>query len=163
VELMRFPAPGGKIGHAEIRIGDSPVMLADESPEMNARSARTIGGSPISLMVYVEDVDALVARAVAAGAKLVRPVANHFYGDRIGEIRLTLPALVHLQAGHRDVVWIAPPHLPYAPALAAAGLDLARLLIVRCRSVADQLWAYEQALRAPECGAAFAWLGPHDD
>ena len=86
VELMRFPAPGGKIGHAEIRIGDSPVMLADESPEMNARSARTIGGSPISLMVYVEDVDALVARAVAAGAKLVRPVANQFYGDRTGGI-----------------------------------------------------------------------------
>ena len=86
VELMRFPAPGGKIGHAEIMIGDSPVMLADESPEMNARSARTIGGSPISLLVYVEDVDALVARAVAAGAKLVRPVANQFYGDRTGGI-----------------------------------------------------------------------------
>jgi len=86
VELMRFPAPGGKIGHAEIRIGDSPVMLADESPEMNALSARTIGGSPVSLMVYVEDVDALVARAVAAGAKLVRPVANQFYGDRTGGI-----------------------------------------------------------------------------
>ena len=86
VELMRFPAPGGKIGHAEIRIGDSPVMLSDESPEMNALSARTIGGSPVSLMVYVEDVDALVARAVAAGAKLVRPVANQFYGDRTGGI-----------------------------------------------------------------------------
>ena len=86
VELMRFPAPGGKIGHAEIKIGDSPVMLADENPEMDARSARTIGGSPISLMVYVEDVDALVARAVAAGAKIVRPVANQFYGDRTGGI-----------------------------------------------------------------------------
>jgi cell division inhibitor SulA/protein ImuA len=83
--------------------------------------------------------------------------------EGIGEIRLTLPALVRLQAGNRNVVWIAPPHLPYAPALAAAGLDLARLLIVRCRSVADQLWAYEQALRAPECGAAFAWLPSHDD
>ncbi len=86
VELMRFPAPGGKIGHAEIKIGDSPVMLADENPEMDARSARTIGGSPISLMVYVKDVDALVAQAVAAGAKLVRPVANQFYGDRTGGI-----------------------------------------------------------------------------
>jgi hypothetical protein len=83
--------------------------------------------------------------------------------EGIGEIRLTLPALARLQAGLRDVVWIAPPHLPYAPALAAAGLDLARLLIVRCHSVAEELWAYEQALRAPECGAAFAWLGPHDD
>jgi len=83
--------------------------------------------------------------------------------EGIGEIRLTLPALARLQAGNRDVLWIAPPHLPYAPALAAAGLDLARLLIVHCRSVADQLWAFDQALRAPECGAAFAWLGPHDD
>jgi len=83
--------------------------------------------------------------------------------EGIGEIRLTLPALARLQAGNRDIVWIAPPHLPYAPALAAAGLDLARLLIVRCRSVADQLWAFDQALRAPECGAAFAWLPSHDD
>ena len=82
--------------------------------------------------------------------------------EGIGEIRLTLPALVRLQAQGRDVVWIAPPHLPYAPALAAAGLDLARLVVVRCHA-ADQLWAYEQALRAPECGAAFAWLDPRSD
>ena len=86
VELMRMPAPDGRIGHAEIKIGDSPVMLADEFPGMGARSARTLGGSPISLMVYVEDVDARVAQAVAAGAKLVRPVANQFYGDRTGGI-----------------------------------------------------------------------------
>jgi PhnB protein len=86
VELMRMPAPGGKIGHAEIKIGDSPIMLADESPEMGHRSARTLGGSPISLMVYVEDVDARVAQAVAAGGKLVRPVANQFYGDRSGGV-----------------------------------------------------------------------------
>ena len=85
-ERVRMDAPGGKIGHAEIRIGDSVIMLADESLAMGARSARTIGGSPISLMVYVEDVDALVARAVAAGATLVRPVANQFYGDRTGGI-----------------------------------------------------------------------------
>jgi len=83
--------------------------------------------------------------------------------EGIGEIRLTLPALARLQSQRRDVVWIAPPHVPYAPALASAGLDLARLLIVRCRTPADQLWAYEQALRAPECGAAFAWLGVNDD
>ena len=86
VELMRMPAPGGKIGHAEIRIGDSPVMLADEDPNMGQKSARTIGASPISLMVYVEDVDARVAQAVAAGAKLTRPVADQFYGDRTGGI-----------------------------------------------------------------------------
>ncbi len=83
--------------------------------------------------------------------------------EGIGEIGLTLPALARLQATRRDVVWIAPPHVPYAPALAAAGLDLARLVIVRCRSGGDELWAYEQALRAPECGAAFAWLGARDE
>ena len=86
VELLRMPGPNGKIGHAEIRIGDSPIMLADEAPAMGARSARTIGGSPISLMVYVENVDAMVAQAIAAGGKLVRPVADQFYGDRTGGI-----------------------------------------------------------------------------
>jgi len=83
--------------------------------------------------------------------------------EGIGEIRLTLPALARLQSQRRDVVWIAPPHVPYAPALIAGGLDLTRLFIVRCRTLADQLWAYEQALRAPECGAAFAWLGSNDE
>ena len=83
--------------------------------------------------------------------------------EGIGEIRLTLPALARLQAQGRDIAWIAPPHVPYAPALIAGGLDLARLFIVRCRTLADQLWAYEQALRAPECGAAFAWLNSHDE
>jgi len=83
--------------------------------------------------------------------------------EGIGELRLTLPALARLQAQGRDAVWIMPPHVPYAPALAAAGLDLARLAIVRCGNTTDQLWAYEQALRAPECGAAFAWLDPRDD
>ncbi|MDT5263254.1 MAG: PhnB protein [Acidobacteriota bacterium] len=85
-ELFRMDAPGGKIGHAEIKIGDSHIMLADEHPEMNARSPQTIGGSPVSLMLYVSDVDATVGKAVEAGAKLTRPVANQFYGDRTGGI-----------------------------------------------------------------------------
>ena len=85
-EVFRMDGPDGKVGHAEIKIGDSHVMLADEHPEMNARSPRTLGGSPVSLMVYVEDVDAVVARAVEAGAKLVRPVADQFYGDRTGGV-----------------------------------------------------------------------------
>ena len=83
--------------------------------------------------------------------------------EGIGEITLTLPALARLQAQGRDIAWIAPPHIPYAPALAAAGIDLARFIVVHCRSTADRLWAYEQALRAPECGAAFAWLPTSDD
>lgn len=83
-ELMRLDMGGGKLGHAEIRIGDSVVMLADEFPEMNCKSPQAFGGTPVSLMVYVEDVDARVKQAVAAGAKLIRPVQDQFYGDRSG-------------------------------------------------------------------------------
>jgi len=83
-EMMRFPGPGGKIMHAEIKIGDSPIMLADEAPEMGARSPKTVGGTPVSLLLYVEDVDAWASRAVAAGAKVQRPVQDRFYGDRTG-------------------------------------------------------------------------------
>ena len=85
-ERMRMPAPDGKIGHAEIQIGDSIIMLADESPEADARSPRTVGGSPVSLLLYVENVDRTVDRAVAAGAKILRPVEDKFYGDRMGGI-----------------------------------------------------------------------------
>jgi PhnB protein len=85
-EVMRIGGPGGKIGHAEIRIGDSRIMLADEHPELQALSPKTIGGSPVSIHLYVEDVDRAVERAVAAGAKLIRPVADQFYGDRVGGI-----------------------------------------------------------------------------
>ena len=83
-ELFRMAGSGGKIGHAEIKIGNSPIMLADEHPEMGARSAKTLGGSPVFLMLYVDNVDALAAQAIAAGAKPVRPVQNQFYGDRSG-------------------------------------------------------------------------------
>ncbi len=86
IEVVRMPAPGGRIGHAEIKIGDSYIMLADENPEMNARSPRAVGGTPLSLLLYVEDVDRTVERAVAAGAKLERPVEDKFYGDRMGGI-----------------------------------------------------------------------------
>jgi len=85
-EVTRMDGPGGRIHHAEIRIGDSHIMLADEHPEIGAVSPKTIGGSPVSIHLYVEDVDAAVERAVAAGAKLVRPVADQFYGDRTGGV-----------------------------------------------------------------------------
>ena len=85
-EVMRLADPGGKVHHAEIKIGDSRIMLADEHPEIQALSPKTVGGSPVSIHLYVEDVDAAVERAVAAGAKLVRPVADQFYGDRVGGI-----------------------------------------------------------------------------
>jgi len=86
-ERMRMPAPEGKIGHAEIQIGDSIIMLADESREMNARSPKSFGGTPVSLLVYVEDVDRNVKNAVAAGAKVTRPVEDKFYGDRMGTVQ----------------------------------------------------------------------------
>lgn len=84
--LLCVDAPGGKVGHAEIRIGDSLVMLADEHPHMGAKGPRSYGGSPISLMVYVEDCEEVFARALAAGAKVVRPLADQFYGDRVGSL-----------------------------------------------------------------------------
>jgi len=83
-EIMCMEAPGNKIGHAELKIGDSKIMLADEYPEMGALSPQTIGGSPISIHLYVEDVDAVAKKAVEAGGKLVRPVTDMFYGDRSG-------------------------------------------------------------------------------
>jgi PhnB protein len=83
-ELMRFPGPGGKIGHAEIRIGDSPIMLADEHPETLSRSPQSLGGTPVGILLYVDNVDAMASQAVAAGAKVLRPVKDQFYGDRTG-------------------------------------------------------------------------------
>jgi PhnB protein len=85
-EVMRMNDPSGKIHHAEVSIGSSRIMLADEHPEIQALSPKTIGGSPVSIHLYVEDVDAAVDRAVAAGAKLIRPVVDQFYGDRVGGI-----------------------------------------------------------------------------
>jgi PhnB protein len=86
VEMLRFEGPDGTIGHAEIRIGDSPVMLADEVPEMEARSPRTYGGSPVGLMIYVKDVDTTFPQAIEAGGKELRPLADQFYGDRSGTL-----------------------------------------------------------------------------
>jgi PhnB protein len=85
-ELMRMEGPGGSVGHAEIKIGNSPVMLADEHPDMGFRSPQTLGGAGVSLMVYVDDVDEVFPRAVSAGAKELRPVQNQFYGDRSGTL-----------------------------------------------------------------------------
>lgn len=83
-ELLRLAGPEGKIGHAEFQIGDSRVMIADEFPEMGARAPETVGGSPVILHVYVDDVDAVFQRAAAAGARIDRPVQDQFYGDRMG-------------------------------------------------------------------------------
>ncbi len=86
VEVMRLADPTGKIGHAEIKIGDSVVMLADEFPEMGVLGPQSIGGSSTCFMIYVSDVDARFVQAVAAGAKVLRPVQDQFYGDRSGTL-----------------------------------------------------------------------------
>lgn len=85
-ELMRLPGPDGKVMHAEIKVGDSPIMLADEFPEMGARSPQSLGGSPVSILLYVEDVDARFNQAIAAGATVQRAVRDQFYGDRSGTL-----------------------------------------------------------------------------
>ncbi len=85
-ELMRLAAPDGKLMHAEIRIGDSPIMLCDECPDWNALSPQTIGGTTVSIMLYVNDVDSVVNRAVAKGAAVLMPVEDQFWGDRMGTV-----------------------------------------------------------------------------
>jgi len=85
--VVRMDGPNGMVGHAELQIGDSRIMLADENPQMGNRSAESIGGSPVSLYVYLPDCDAVVAKAVAAGAKTLKQVENQFYGDRSGFIQ----------------------------------------------------------------------------
>lgn len=85
-EVMRLTMPGGKIGHAEMEIGDSRIMLADEFPDMGAISPLSCGGTPVSFLLYVPDADAAVAKAVAAGATIKRPIQDQFYGDRSGVI-----------------------------------------------------------------------------
>jgi PhnB protein len=88
-EVFRMDGPDGKVGHAELKIGDSRIMLADENPNMGAgyASAASIGASPVSLYLYLPDVDRVVEQAVAAGAKLLKPVEDQFYGDRSGFIQ----------------------------------------------------------------------------
>jgi PhnB protein len=85
-ELFRLPMPDGRVGHAELKIGDSVIMLADEFPEMDAKSPQAFGGTPVSLLIYVEDVNTAFSRAIAAGGKELRPLTDQFYGDRSGTL-----------------------------------------------------------------------------
>ena len=83
-ERMRMAGPDGKVGHAELNVGDSVIMLADEHPEMNAVGPKTVGGTPVSIHVYVADSDSVFERAIEAGAKSLAPMEDKFYGDRSG-------------------------------------------------------------------------------
>jgi PhnB protein len=101
--MVRMPGPNGTVGHAEIKIGDSPIMLADERPEIGARSPETIGGSPVSILLYVEDVDGVFSKAVAGGAKVLRPVQDQFYGDRTGGVSDPFGHLWYIATHKEDV------------------------------------------------------------
>lgn len=103
VELFRIPAPGGKVGHAEIKIGDSIIMLADEHPDMGYNGPQTIGGSAVSLMIYVEDVDTVFERAVTAGATVKQALEDKFYGDRSGTIVDPFGHIWHISTHKEDV------------------------------------------------------------
>ncbi|HEV3384907.1 MAG TPA: VOC family protein [Gemmata sp.] len=86
IELVRMPGPGGKIMHAEIKIGNSPIMLGDEAPERDVKGPLSLGGSPIGICLYVPNVDAMFDTAIAAGGKALYPVKDQFYGDRSGTL-----------------------------------------------------------------------------
>lgn len=104
-ERMRMPAPDGKVGHAELEIGDSVVMLSDQYPDMGILGPKTLGGTPVTIHVYVDDVDAVFERAIVAGAKAQRPLENQFYGDRSGQFEDPF--------GHR---WNVATHVEDVPA-----------------------------------------------
>jgi len=102
-EVMRMPGPDGKIGHADLSIGGGHIMLADESPEMGHKAPETVGGSSVSIVLYVENVDEVVRRATGAGAKLDRPVEDQFYGDRAGSVTDPFGHIWHVMTHIEDV------------------------------------------------------------
>ena len=103
VELFHFPSPDGKIGHAELKIGDSPIMLADEYPDMGYKGPQSLGGSPVSLMIYVEDVDTVFNQAVNAGASVNEALSDKFYGDRMGTLTDPFGHVWHVATHKEDV------------------------------------------------------------
>ncbi len=103
-ELYRLAAPDGKVLHSEMQVGNSRIMMAEEVPQMNARSPQSLGGSPVTILLYVEGVDTRVQQATAAGAKVVRPLQDQFYGDR--------SATLEDPFGH---VWTVATHIEDVP------------------------------------------------
>lgn len=102
-EVMRMADRSGRVQHAEVQIGDSRVMITDEWPEMGAKAPEAFGGSPVSLHLYVQDVDAMAARAASAGGKVLRPVQDQFYGDRAGTLTDPFGHTWHIATHIEDV------------------------------------------------------------
>jgi len=119
-ELLRFAMPDGQIGHAEIKIGDSPIMMADEHPQMGYRSPQSLGGSPVSIMIYVEDVDQVFDQAIAAGAKSKDAVQDKFYGDRSGTLEDPFGHIWHI-ATHKEDISLEEMHKRATAAAAGGG------------------------------------------
>jgi PhnB protein len=117
-ELFRMGGPDGTIGHAEIKIGDSPIMLADQQPEMGYVSPATLGGTPVSIMIYVEDVDTIFNQAIAAGGESVKPLQDQFYGDRSGSLKDPFGHMWHVATHKEDV---SPEEMDKRMAAAAGG------------------------------------------
>jgi len=118
IELFRMPQPDGRIGHAEIKIGDSPIMLADEHAAMKALGPKTIGGSPVSIVLYVNDVDTVFKQAIEAGAEEQRALENKFYGDRMGSLTDPFGHVWHVGTHIED---ISPEEMEKRAAAAAHG------------------------------------------
>lgn len=102
-EVLRMAAPGGKVGHAEIEIGGAKIMMADEFPEMDCKGPKAYGGSPVSIHLYVPDVDSMAKQAVSAGAKLKRQVEDQFYGDRLGTLEDPFGHTWHVSTHKEDL------------------------------------------------------------
>ena len=102
-EIMRMPMPGGKLGHAEIKIGDSHIMLADENPESGIHAPQHYGGTPVSILLYVDKVDAVFNQAVSAGAKAIRAPQDMFYGDRTSWITDPFGHSLYIHTHVKDV------------------------------------------------------------
>jgi PhnB protein len=117
-ERMRMPGPDDTVGHAELELGGSLIMLADEFPDMGAVSPKTVGGTPVSISIYVDDVDATVDRAVESGATVLRPVQDQFYGDRVGQIEDPFGHHWHIATHVEDV---APEDMAKRAAEATGG------------------------------------------
>ena len=103
LELFRMATPDGKIGHAEIKIGDSPIMLADEFPEMGYKGPQTLGGSPVGIMIYTEDVDTVFNQAIGAGGSVKEAVSDKFYGERMGTLTDPFGHVWHVATHKEDV------------------------------------------------------------
>ena len=117
-ELFRMPTPDGKIGHAELKIGDSPIMLSDEHPDLGHVGPQTLGGTSVGIMIYVDDVDTIYKRAISGGGQEIKPLQDQFYGDRSGTLK---DPFGHMWTVATHVEDVAPEEMQKRMAAAGGG------------------------------------------